>query len=120
MTDRPTPEQFICQLLKHVPELQRTYDEHLQDNEELLPHVLFGEVSRYVVQQVRANENALTAPVSRILDCLEQGVASGDEQVRNLVSASFVENLAEYDDVLARLKALMGPNLEKEFKNHGK
>ena len=47
-------------------------------------------------------------------------MAAGDEQVKELVAVSFVENLAEHDDVLRSLSGLMGPNLKNELRNHGK
>jgi hypothetical protein len=47
-------------------------------------------------------------------------MGSGDEHVKELVSVSFIENLVEHNDVLAGIKGLIGPNLEKEVRNYGK
>ena len=105
----------VSQLLDRVPELGSLYDEHIQDNNELLPHVFFGDVTRYVVQEMRCRESQPSQPVQRILSFLEQCMVSGDEQVNELISVSFLENLLGEDDVLANLKKLMGPNLAREF-----
>lgn len=120
MASSPSPIGCIAQLLERVPELRSTYDAHVHDYDELLPHVFFGDVTRYVVQQVRSGEMGPSKPVGRLLECLERCMASGDDQVKELVSVSFIENLAEYDDVLAVLRGLLGPKLEKELKNHGR
>jgi len=115
----PTTIECVNQLLKQVPELQSAYDEHLRNNDELLPHVFLGDVTRYVVRQVRSGETGLASPVERILGVLEQCMASGEEYVTELVAVSFIENLYGEDDVVKKLKGLIGPHLEKEIKIHG-
>lgn len=110
----------INRLLEQVPELRPVYDEHIHDNGELLPHVLLGDVTRYVVQHMRSGEVEASRTVGRILDCLEHCMVSGDEQVKELVSVSFVENLLGHDDVLASLRRLVGPSLAKEIETYGK
>ncbi len=120
MTNSVSLAGCINQLLERVPELQSTYDVHIHDYDELLPHVFLGDVTRYVVQQVHSGEMGTTKPVGRILDSLERCMESGDDQVKELVSVSFIENLAGHDDVLARLRALIGPNLMEQFKNHSR
>jgi hypothetical protein len=114
----PSTIAWVNKLLEQVPELRHVYDEHIHNNDELLPHVFLGDVTRYVVQQVYLGETGPAKPVERILSVLEQGMGSGDEQVEELVSVSFVENLVEHDDVLASLKGLIGPNLQKEIRNY--
>jgi hypothetical protein len=115
------PSTIACvnKLLDQVPELRYVYDEHIHDNNELLPHVFLGDVTRYVVHRVRLGETGPAKPVERILSVLEQYMGSGDEQVKELVSVSFVENLLKHDKVLASLKGLIGPNLQKEIRNYG-
>jgi len=120
MADRFPATGCVKQLLERVPELQPAYEEHLRDYDEVLPHVFFGEVTRYVVVRVRAGEIGVSSPVGRILDFLERCAASGDEQVEELVWVSFLENLVEYDDVLLALRGLIGPNLAKGLKAYGK
>ena len=121
MTHIP-PSTITCvgKLLEQVPELRSIYAEHIHDNNEILPHMFFGDVTRYVVQQVHSGAMGPSKPVGRILEVLEHCMASGDEQVKELVSVSFIENLVEHDDVLARLKGMMGASLEKELENYGK
>jgi hypothetical protein len=111
--------ECINRLLERVPELRPAYDEHVRDNGQLLPHVFFGDVTRYVLRQVRDGNTAASHPVGQILGCLEHCMASGSEDVKELVSVSFIENLLGNDDVLATLKGMMGPNLLRGLAAHG-
>jgi hypothetical protein len=121
MTTSAAAARCITQLLERVPELRAVYDEHVHDYDELLPHVFLGDVTRYVVQQVRSGETTLsTERIRRILESVEQYLASGDEEVEELVWVSFAENLSEYDDVLTCLRGMIGPNLANALRNYGK
>jgi hypothetical protein len=116
----PTSLECVNRLVKQVPELLSLYDEHIRDNKEILPHVYFGDVTRYVVQQIRSGQTGPATPVERILNYLEECIASGDEDVKELVVASFIENLMGEDDVVTCIKGQIGPYLKKEFKDFGK
>ena len=120
MTPIPTTIQCVNLLLERVPELRSAYDKHVHDYDELLPHVFLGDVTRYVVQQIRLCETGPATPVERILSFLDQCMGSGDEHVKELVSVSFIENLLEHEDAPAGIKGLIGPTLEKEITNYGK
>jgi len=107
-------------LLAEVPELRPVYEEHLDDNGDVLTHVLMGDVTRFFNQCVPESsgdgpESRRAAEIVRqILSVLEDAVASGDPGMRELVSASFLENLdqdASYDEVTK----LLGPNLQHQL-----
>jgi len=112
--------ECINSLLERVHELRPVYDEHICDYDELLPYVFLCDVSRYVVEQVRSGRPDWSSPLARILDFLEQCMASDDDKVKEMVSASFIESLAEYDDVLSSLREQLGSKLREGFKNYGK
>lgn len=116
----PTTIECVKKLLEHVPELRPVYDEHIHDNDDLLPHVFFGSVTRYVVQQASSGQSGPSKPVGRILEFLERCMTSGDDKVKELVSVSFIENLAKHDDVVNALEGLLGASLERELKNYRK
>ncbi len=122
-TDMNIPESTVVlvnNLLQQVPELDGVYQTHLDDYAELLPHVFFGDVTRYVVGEVLSHANGSPPQVARILNCLERSMAFGDDAVQELICVSFLENLAEYGEVTSRLKALVGPNLGRELdRNQG-
>jgi len=111
---------FVRELLLRVPELQSVYDMHIDDHDELLPHVFLGEVTRYVVQQVQSGAGETSQPLSRILDFFEQSVESQDEKLQELISVSFLENLVDCGDVMDQLTEILGPNLKRELEAHGR
>jgi hypothetical protein len=83
------------ELIARVPAFEPVYREHLEDNDgELLPHVLFGDLSRFVVSADARGDDAL---VRSTLDFLENVLTEGDEAAQNLVVVSFVENIARDD-----------------------
>jgi hypothetical protein len=107
-----TIASFIEELLRLLPQLKSIYDEHLADNETLLPHVFMGDVTRFVVAE--AEKSTSRDVLERLLGHLEEGLKNGPEQVKELVVVSFVENLTGETVVLDALKPLMGPYLKKE------
>ena len=116
-------DTFFPTLVTKVPEFQATIDEHLQENDELLPHVLMGDFTRFVLRMF--HESIDEQPVTKCkrdilvtsLDFLEEALATGDSDVVELISLSFLENLADQED-LDQLKPLFGPRLRQELQDH--
>lgn len=104
-------ETMIDQLLRAVPELSATYREHLDDNDELLPHVFLGDVTRFVIGHVADSSDA--AMLQKLLDELELEYRAGDEEIRELIGASFLENLIGENAALKCLTPMMGPCLRE-------
>jgi hypothetical protein len=103
---------FVEGLLRVVPELRPVYDRHLADNDTLLPHVFMGDVTRFAVAETA--DATGQAALARLMGYLEDGLKGGGEEVKELISASFVENLLGEKAALQRLKSLMGPSLTKK------
>ncbi len=118
-----THENFVPELLKAVPALLPLYDDHLRDNDELLPHVFFGEVTRFVEAEhskfcrtAHTNDEHLRN-AQNIIALLEAAIVSGDADLENLIGASFVESLDRDNPNYLHLRALFGPALRNEC-NH--
>jgi len=80
----------VNSLVDSVPDLLPVLREHLEDNNgELLPHVCFGEVTRWAVKQ----DELGAASVDALLATLELDYANGDDAVRELIVVSFLKNL---------------------------
>ena len=78
-----------------VPEFAPVVDEHLRVFDgEILPHVLFGDFTRFVLA---AYSDCNPELVGRCLDFLEGALDSPDPRVGNLVAVSFVENVGPWD-----------------------
>jgi hypothetical protein len=95
-------EDFARRLVAEVPELKPVLAEHLEDNfDELLPHVFFGDVSRWAESEVAADP--ADPAVQRLIDELSTGFTDGAPEVRDLITVSFLENLDDDSPVLAVL-----------------
>lgn len=107
-------QEFFKSLLEKVPGLTDLYKDHLFDNDEFLPHVFMGDVTRYVcvlAQKVNRGSEALKPELITIVDFLEEGLIDGNDELRNIIEVSFVENLEKADPCYALIKKCMGPNL---------
>jgi hypothetical protein len=54
-----------------------------------------------------------------ILNYLEKAYAAGDEELRELISVSFLENLPRSGESGAELREMVGPNLRKQLRAIG-
>ena len=115
-----TTREFLNVLLERVPELHPIYEEHIADYDEVLPHVLMGDVTRFVIDlhkkswaRGRAEQEKKT--LSSILEILEGALKSGNDQLQELVVVSFLENLEQDDSDYESLKKLLGKELSKHL-----
>jgi hypothetical protein len=54
MTDsRAAQARLVDDLVRAIPEFEPAVKDHLDFNEELLPHILFGDLTRWVIQEYR-------------------------------------------------------------------
>jgi hypothetical protein len=72
---------------------------HLADHDEVLPHLLMADVTRWLLAQ---------GPEPGVLAILEQHFAEGDEHVQDVIALSFLENLFGED---APVRWALGPRL---------
>lgn len=114
-TQQLTYENIVCRLLEEVPDVRGVYDDHLKDYDELLPHVFFGDLTRYVIGRFRIPSSALDSNVTRILDVLERAMTASDSKLRELVSVSFLENLDQAGESYESVKKSLGPSLRREL-----
>jgi len=92
-------------------EFSGAVEEHRSDNDEILPHVLYGDLTRFVVAAAEEGHDEL---VRRVLAFLEDELAHGDEMVQNLVAVSFVENVGPFERSTAGFIATWPPGLKAE------
>ena len=103
---------FVKELVARFPGLASLLDAHRQNNaDEILPHVFFGDVTRYVV--VLADKSA-GSELRDIITYLEEAFAGRVGEISNLISVSFLENLPREGERAARIRALLGPLLSAE------
>jgi hypothetical protein len=99
-----------------VPGFDRVYDEHVADNGGVLPHVLVGELVRFLVSQVEAS-GASSSALRAAMPLLEDAMAGSDARLQELIAVSFIENLDPGDHAFAVIRGLFGPKLEEQYDN---
>jgi hypothetical protein len=111
---------FVRMLAAQYPEIQELLDEHIRDNlGEILPHVFFGDVTRYLVALAntsRAGSDEARGKLQAILNLLEIKFSAGPREVVDLLSASFLENLPRAGEDGSDVRTMLGPSLTKELK----
>jgi len=106
--------ELVDKLVERLPALQPLLREHLADNfGEVLPHVFFGDLTRYVVAELVRSDNP--GAVQPILDELEVAFSAGDELVAELIAVSFLENLPQQGEAGDSIRGLLGPRLRSQL-----
>jgi hypothetical protein len=111
---RTSPE-FVSWLVVRHPGLVPVLDEHLADNDELLPHVLFGDVTRYALALARNGE---VDELNRLLGDLDAALDESEDDVAELVGASFVENASTDEDEPLRTELRAFPHLARALSHY--
>ena len=113
------PASFVRSIVARFPNLSARLEEHIKDNlGEILPHVFFGDVTRYVLSLLFAVSGGGLPPrreLREILDYLEEAYSGGDEERRELISVSFLENLPRPGEEGAQIREMVGPNLRRQL-----
>ena len=105
---------FVDQLTSISRELTEVRRQHFADQGELLPHVLMGEITRLVIKNV-GREQVDWLP--KLLQQLEVGLESGNDDIAELVGVSFVENLVGENAAIQTLLPGMGDALRREVRS---
>jgi hypothetical protein len=85
-------DSFSQHLADQIPPLSSVLNEHLEDNcGELLPHVFMDDVARWFLQAGHSSNGSES--VTYLIELLDRALVAGSSDVRELVQASFVENL---------------------------
>ena len=110
---------FFEMMLNKVPELCPFYEEHLADNDELLPHVFMRDVTRFIVdlqnQMLQSKSEKVEKVVSKLFTLFEDAMNYGNSEVQNLVAVSFLENLESDNPSYSVLKSKFGQKLLEDL-----
>jgi len=88
-TEVVTYSNFVNLLTSRVPEIEPVAREHLEDNDELLPHILVADAYRFAERAFADEEFEV---LDRLLSFLDEALTNGDARIENAVALSFVEN----------------------------
>jgi hypothetical protein len=96
-----------------IRELREILDEHLRDNGgELLPHVLMADYERWAEGAIGRAD----AELGDLLDFLEAAYQTGDPELEELISVSFLEHLPRAREPGSELRELLGPTLKRQLR----
>lgn len=113
---------FIERLVERCPGLKPVLDEHVSDNfGEVLPHLFFGDLTRYAVSrfleiEAGARHQHADLELRALLTDMEDAYADGDEEIQELISVSFLENLPRPEEEAAGIRAWLGPQLSAQLR----
>jgi hypothetical protein len=115
---------FVRSIAARFPRLAPLLEEHIEDNSsEVLPHLFFGDLTRYVLSLLAAatgeNEFAPRLELRKILEFLEETYASNDQELQELISASFLENLPRPGEEGWQIREMVGPRLSTQLRAIG-
>lgn len=96
-------------LVAAVPECRPVLEEHVEFYGEVFPHVLFGDLTRFILSQ---RQQGVDEVVAKSLAFLEDAAQSNDPLVENLVAVSFVENVGPWDSAMAAFIEGWPPHLQ--------
>ena len=107
----------LCAVSSALREVRRV---HVHSFGALVPHVFMGSVLSHVGKCLFANLGREPfrdcREVASILEALEDGMANGDRETRNVVAISFVRD-AELEPFFGLLRPLMGPKMAVQLRD---
>ncbi len=97
-------------LIKKIPEFKNILAEHKEEYGEILPHVLFGDFTRFVIEHfVKSQKDPKSKIVlQKSLELIEQMLSSDDQKIKELATVSFLENLHQAGENYKEIKKLLG------------
>lgn len=115
-----TEEMFLARLADASAVLCRAYFLHLNEYRQMLTHVLLGDFTRVITERALEAGGSVDAlaELDRILELFEEALQIPDEDLRELILASFLENLEEGDAATIVIEQRMGPLLREQLRLH--
>lgn len=87
-------EQAVDYLVSRLPEFAAVVNEHRREYDELLIHVLMGDLARFYMERGVTSSDV----ARRLWEAVEEMAATGDQAVENAVWVSLIEWFAHGDD----------------------
>ena len=114
-------EDFVRSLVRRFPDLEPLLEEHVADNfGELLPHVFFGDLTRWVLSLLEPTAGPERfergSQLRGILSALEMAYASGDDELEELISVSFLEHLPRPGEHHSEIRSMLGARLSAQLR----
>ena len=110
---------FVGCLVYTCPPLVELLQEHLDNQDgEVLPHLFIADLERWMEAEIVRNDAEPAELMTQILEFLEAAVRRDDE-VAEVIHASFLEHLPRPGEPGAEIRALLGSALSKRLHQIG-
>jgi hypothetical protein len=83
-------QEFVKEIVDRVPELKQTLEEHIEDNDEVIPYVVMDEFSNYVIEDLRNHHESEV--FRKFVTAIENRI-SADDDVATMIRTSFCETV---------------------------
>ena len=87
----------------------------MEDNGKLLPHIFMGSLTP-ILADAMTHAHARLPKLTQLLDFLDGNFEHGSEEIRELLSVSFLENLPEDGTIAPEVRKQLGPSLLGELR----
>lgn len=100
-------------MLEAVPEIKPNYEKELEWWDEILPHIVFGDVlNPYIIPLLKKGQDLEV--LQRVFQFFEMMANCPDERVADVLGVTVLERLGDEPEVLGKAIKLMG-NKTKEI-----
>ena len=110
-------DHFVEKLRTDVRGFGRIYDQHVSYYQQVLPHVLLGDLARYLKSVAKSNGPERVA-LDEAMGLLECGMSSADTKLQELVAVSFLARLDPEDEDFEPIRARFGERLKEQYQVH--
>lgn len=102
----------VQKMLKAIPEVTPMYEKELDWWDEILPHIVFGDVvNPYIIRLLR--EGNAEQIVQKVFNFLEQMAICSDERVQEILAVTVLEQLGDDPTILGVARQYMGHETKK-------
>ncbi len=108
-------DHFVEKLRTDVRGFGRIYDQHVSYYQQVLPHVLLGDLVRYL-KSVARSQGPEHVAVDEAMGLLECGMGSTDTKLQELVAVSFLARLDVDDEDFQAIRARFGDRLQERYR----
>ena len=110
-------DHFVERLRTDVRGFGRFYDQHVSYYQQVLPHVLLGDLARYLKSVARSKGPERVA-LDEAVALLECGMGSADTKLQELIAVSFLARLDPEDEDFELISARFGKRLKEQYQVH--
>ncbi len=116
-------DELLAAISSASPAAKDLLEDHRSFYEELLPHLFFGDLTRYLLKLGRRAGNrdavadtAADQELRDVLEVLEVGYREGDEYVQELIHVSFLEHIV-YQPGEEFIRSRLGPSVREGLRS---